>query len=174
MLDAIEHFDDDNGGTPPVPNTVYNTAFNTALLEEATNENTSAPATDRQRNNTEQAHFPIPAAEEAALLASHALHEPSGHVTPESPSSAPSVNFLDDIDEEEDNMLDDELDLVASSESCELESIVSAGSFASDDYDLLDDDIYSDESAPPASTPCFVDCPCGLESLCSLLFLSQR
>jgi len=48
-------------------------------------------------------------------------------------------------------MLDDELDLDASSESCELESIVSAGSFASDDYDLLDDDIYSDESAPPAS-----------------------
>ena len=170
MLDAIEHFDDDNGGTPPVPNTVYNTA----LLEEATTENTSAPATDRQHNNIEQAHFAIPAPEEAALLASHALHEPSGHVTPESPSSAPSVNFLDDIDEEEDNMLDDELDLVASSESCELESIVSAGSFASDDYDLLDDDIYSDESAPPASTPCFVDCPCGLESLCSLLFLSQR
>ena len=107
------------------PNTVYNNA----LLEEATNENTSAPATDRQHNNTEQAHFPIPAAEEAALLASHALHEPSGHVTPESPSSAPSVNFLDDIDEEEDNMLDDELDLDASSESCELESIVSSRLF---------------------------------------------
>ena len=78
MLDAIEHFDDDNGGTPPVPNTVYNNA----LLEEATNENTSAPATDRQHNNIEQAHFAIPAPEEAALLASHALHEPSGHVTP--------------------------------------------------------------------------------------------
>ena len=67
-------------------------------------------------------------------------------------------------------MLDDELDLVASSESCELESIVSAGSFASDDYDLLDDDIYSDESAPPASTPGFVDCPVDLKTFALFYF----